>query len=694
MVKDFHSSLLIGVDIGGTFTDFVTFDPISGHISTFKLLSTPSDPSKAVVDGIQLIISELPRKNTNQDFNTVITHGSTIATNTLLERKGARTALVTTEGFKDIMLIGRQDRPQLYDLEIQPQKPLIPSDLSYEIHERVDYRGQVIKKLDPDDVNNLVREIERESVESVAVSLIFSFLYPDHEALIAKSLRQQGMFVSVSSEILPEYREYERTSTTAINAYVTPILDQYLGRLRDSIPRDISHLRIMQSNGGIIGVDEARQAGVRCILSGPAGGVVGARHVAGFAQDARSDSERSDENKDILRVITFDMGGTSTDVSLVDKVPVVTTEAEVGGLPIRIPILDIHTIGAGGGSVARVDIGGALRVGPESAGADPGPACYAIGSADDDVPTVTDANVVLGRLPVDHFLGGKMKLDASRARNVMASLGKQLGLDAIQTASGVIDIVNAHMERALRLVSVERGYDPQDFFLLSFGGAGGLHACNLADQLGILRVLIPPMASTLSAFGMLVADVIKDYSRTVMLPGDVSGVELLSDLQPLIDRGMDDIHAEGFTSDMVRIERSMDLRYRGQSYELNIPLVDNYKEEFHLYHEHIYGYSRRDSVVEIVNLRVRVIGHIEPPVIAEIPSGGSDPMHASIGERRVFLGNVFRDIPLFQGELLLPGNRFSGPAIIVRSDTTIYLPENRKAIVDIFGNLIISITKS
>ena len=693
MKEEIQSYLNIGVDIGGTFTDFVIYDRKAGVLSTAKVLSTPSNPAKAVLEGIQAILDSNSGKDPNQASRVVITHGSTVATNALLERKGARTALVTTKGFQDILQIGRQDRPELYDLAVQPRQPLVPRRLRYEVDERIDHQGEILKKLDAGDIENLLTRIDSEPVESIAVCLLFSFLHPEHEQMIARELRKRDLFVSISSEILPEYREYERTSTTVINAYVTPILDRYLGYLDNSLPEEKSRLRVMQSNGGIIGLSEARQAGVRCILSGPAGGVVGACRVAQAAQNlVDPEKPNQQESNSNLRVITFDMGGTSTDVSLVDNVPAVTTETEIGGFPIRIPVLDIHTIGAGGGSIASVDLGGALRVGPESAGADPGPACYARRDNADDLPTVTDANVVLGRLPSDHFLGGKMKLDYDRAHNALKQIGGKIGLNALQTARGVIDVVNAHMERALRLVSIERGYDPREFSLLSFGGAGGLHACDLAEQLGIPTVIVPPLASTLSAYGMLVADVIKDYSQTIMTSGEAPKEQILAALHALVEQGKRDIQNEGFSPDQIRIERALDMRYRGQSYELTIPFGEDYLEEFHRYHERAYGYARRASTVEIVNVRLRAIGLIEPPALPDYPIRDRNPVQAYLEDRQILTNDGMRNVPMYQGELLSPGNQMSGPAIIVRKDTTIYLSENKTIFVDRFSNLIITIS--
>lgn len=682
--------LRIGIDIGGTFTDFVVFHPQTGQVETFKLLSTPHDPAEVVLAGLRQVgISSSSRQE--------IVHGSTVATNALLERKGARTALVTTQGFGDLLQIGRQSRAELYNLAYQPVPPLIPPDLRFEVPERVLHTGQVLLPLNLQQVEKLIPIFVKQGVESVAVCLLFSFLHPAHEQAIAARLRKAGFFVSASSEILPEYREYERTSTTAVNAYVSPIFDRYLSRLEDALPVGSvgagTSLHIMQSNGGMISTHEARKFGARCILSGPAGGVIGARYVGGKAIQSADPSAS-------LRLITFDMGGTSTDVSLIAGEPLITTEAQLSGLPIRLPILDIQTIGAGGGSIAVVDAGGALRVGPQSAGADPGPACYspALPGAQPEraFATVTDANLVLGRLQPDHFLGGAMPLNLPRARWVMERLGKPLGLDSIQASQGVIEVVNAHMERLLRLISVERGYDPAGFTLLSFGGAGGLHACDLARRMGIPQVLVPPLASVLSAFGMLAANVAKDYSQTVMLPGDVPPAEISALFAPLESNALRDLQAEGIPLEAIQLLSQLDLRYRGQSYELTIhwqPTQEDFLAAFHAAHHAAYGYSLPSVPVEIVNLRLHAVGRTEPLPLTAYPHASPDPFPAFLGKRPVFFSAVSpQKIPIYRGEALLPGNQLVGPALVVRRDTTILLGENDNGWVDPFLNLLIKVT--
>jgi N-methylhydantoinase A len=707
------SVIRVGIDIGGTFTDFVIFNPPTGEMSTFKLPSTPKDPSEAVITGVNRIRKMLskndnPQIRSDDQHMIAVIHGSTVATNALLERKGATTALITTKGFKDVIQIGRQNRPDLYDFATNLPKPLVPSELRFELAERVDQKGNTIEKLNHGEVNKLVTYLQSHEPElqSIAVCFLFSFANSNHEQLVVEKLRNAGFFVSASHEILPEYREYERTSTTVVNAYVSPVLDRYLQKLETSINLKIdnkahaaiSNLQIMQSNGGSISLTEARKSGVRCILSGPAGGVVGCQYIGSLAQKG---AEISD-----LRLLTFDMGGTSTDVSLIDGHPNVTSEAEVGGLPIRIPVLDIHTIGAGGGSIATIDAGGALRVGPESAGADPGPACYGrrINYPESNLPTefsslfrpllatVTDANLLLGRIPADRFLGGEMTLFPEQAEAAISPLAAKLGLSTTETALGIIEIANAHMERALRVISVERGHDPRQFTLLSFGGAGSLHAADLARRLRIPRVLIPPYAATLSAFGMLAADVVKDYTQTVMLSDSISFENIQSKINILLERAYHEIKNEGFPDTKIHLEPALDMRYRGQSYELLVPLTKNFVKDFHESHHQTYGYQRPEADLEIVNLRVRAIGQVDSPKITAQPLMDADPSHALIDYRPIVLGeNRKTDIPFYHGESLNYGNRITGPAVVLRSDTTILIGQTDNAHVDPFNNLIIEI---
>lgn len=697
--------LLIGIDIGGTFTDFVVYYPDNQRLETFKRLSTPADPAQAVLDGLNDLFTRC------QPEKVQIIHGSTVATNALLERKGARIAFVATRGFADILQIGRQNRPSLYDWSVAPPEPLAPPELRFEVDERISAEGQVLQALDPTQVEGLAIQIKASGAEAVAVCLLFSFLQPAHECTLTEALRSAGLNVSASHEVLPEFREYERASATAVNAYVTPALDRYLGRLEQGLVLAAEHiaanpasasekqipLRIMQSNGGAISVSEARQSGVRCILSGPAGGVIGAQAVlSALTQPAQEttgrlakDAHPLTDSPSSIRAITFDMGGTSTDVSLIDGAPQVTYDAMVGGCPVRLPLLDIHTIGAGGGSIAYVDPGGALRVGPASAGADPGPACYGRG----DLPTVTDANVVLGVISPEFFLGGQMPLDVDSARRVFDRLGRSLGMNAEQAALGVVAVVNARMERALRVISIERGHDPRRFTLVSFGGAGGLHAAALRRSLGIPRLVVPPLASTLSAFGMLAADVIKDYIQTVMLSGETPYAYLKARFEPLLQRGQQDVLAEGISPDLLDLLPACDLRYAGQSYELTVPFTPDFIPDFHASHRRAYGYDRPESPIEIVNLRLQVAGRVDPPILPllgdQSKSVNPDPTPALMGYRTLYLSTGQVQAPLYRGEALEVGNRLVGPALVARSDTTVLLGPADHADVDPFGNLVV-----
>jgi len=666
-----NSQLCIGIDIGGTFTDFVVFDEAADQVSTFKILSTPSSPAKAVLQGLERINGESTR---------TIIHGSTVATNALLERKGARTAFVTTKGFRDVLCLGRQNRRALYNWFSGGVEPLVSRDLCFEISERVDHQGQVLSPLEASDIAALVYSLHAEHVQSVAISFLFSFTHPLHEQQVADCLKQAGFFVTSSHELLPEFREYERASTTVVNAYVSPVLDLYLGELEQALGGHTFH--IMQSNGGRIQAARARQQGVRSIFSGPAGGVVGAVHVAKLAG--------------IERLITFDMGGTSTDVSLVDGEMETTSEAEVAGFPIRVPVIDIHTVGAGGGSLARVDEGGALRVGPESAGADPGPVCYGRGG---QVPTVTDANVLLGCLPTTGLLGGQLPLDVEASFKAMARLAEQLGLQPQAECSeiegaalGIVQVVNAQMERAIRVISVERGHDPRDYVLVSFGGAGGVHACDLARGMGIRQVLIPSTASTLSAYGMLTANVRVDAVQTIMRSDEPCYEELQGIFVPMIEKSRSDLQAQSVKHEDAEIFCELDVRYVGQSFELTVSFSKTYRASFDEQHQQRYGYRQDAAPIEIVNLRVRGIGRTKPPPSSRISvEASADASHAVTGTHRLVLPDGPVSAPHFSRGQLQPGNELEGPAVIIQDDTTVVLGINDRAYVDEYANLNIAI---
>ncbi len=611
--------ILIGVDTGGTFTDFVYKK--GDRWGVYKTLSTPHNPAEAILKGLEVIGDEKPRR---------IVHGTTVATNTLLERKGAKTAFITNKGFKDIIEIGRQNRERLYDLHYRRPEPLVPRHLRFELDCRVNSKGEIVKDLDPKEVERLIETLEREKVEAVAVCFLFSFLNPEHERFVGNLLRERlkKVHVSVSSEILPEFREYERASTTVVNAYVAPKMAKYITTLKENLkPRD--RLVIMQSNGGVISADTVVKEPVRTVLSGPAGGVVGAWKIgrlAGFE-----------------RLITFDMGGTSTDVSLIDGKPTLTTETKISGIPIKVPIIDIHTVGAGGGSIVWVDRGGALKVGPQSAGADPGPICYGRGGKR---ITVTDTNLFLGRLVPDHFLGGRMKLLTEPVKEAFENLSRELKTDPYTLAEGILEIANTKMEGAIRVISVQRGYNPEEFALFSFGGAGGMHAVFLAKKLGIPKVFVPRNPGLLSAVGMLLADHIRDYSLTVMLPLErETQKELYLHLRELFktleNRALEDMAKEGYTrlGQDLFFEHTLDVRYRGQSYEVNIPLSETPAEDFEEKYRHLYGYTLENRPMEVVNIRLKAVGVGEKPPFEELPkTDGKLLRRAVIGEQKTYFG--------------------------------------------------------
>lgn len=665
--------LIIGVDTGGTFTDLIYRDSSGWHVH--KLLSTPDNPARAVLDGLAAVSgaafdgSEARR----------IVHGSTVATNAILERKGVPTALVSTRGFEDVIAIGRQNRSRLYDLAFRREAPIVPEALRFGVGGRILNTGEEYAPLDEEAAQEVARAIRESGVESVAVCLLFSFANPDHERRLGELLRREtGLPVSLSHEIVAEFREFERCSTTVVNAYVSPKMRRYLSFLQERLaPQDT--LRIMQSNGGSISAATAMHESVRTILSGPAGGVVGALEIgrlAGFD-----------------KCITFDMGGTSTDVSLLDGALSMTLETSISGYPVKTPMLDIHTVGAGGGSIAWLDAGGALAVGPESAGADPGPVCYGKGER----ITVTDANLFLGRLVPEHFLGGAMRLHTERLEAPMGALARDLGLTPQELAQGVLDVANATMERAIRLISVERGFDPREFTLFTFGGAGALHAADLARLLHMPRVLVPRNPGILSAIGMLLADVIKDYSQTVMLMAhETHPQELAAHFSPLERRAREELAAEGVDPARVVLEHALDMRYEGQSFEIVTPLVrksqEGQSEAFHQLHERLYGYRNQARKVEIVNVRLRARGLPEKPAFEARPLGGeTPPAGALLGERQVHYNGAALPSKVYQRELLEPGNRLQGPAILVEYSSTVWVPPFATLQVDAWGNVIMDI---
>ena len=637
--------LRIGVDAGGTFTDFVAIGP-GGTVSAFKLRSNPSDPASVILAGIE-------RAAAGADAEVV--HGSTVATNALLERKGARTALVTTAGFEDVLEIGRQNREELYNLLPEPRCLPVERELAFGVAERTLYDGAVESAAAPAELAGLRRRLQEAGVEAVAVSFLHSYANPANERAAVRALRGLG-YVCASHEISPEFREYERTATTVVNAYVGPLMERYLRRLGRASQWKIS---IFQSNGGSMTAREARRQPVRTVLSGPAGGVVGAIYIgrrAGYPL-----------------VMGFDMGGTSTDVSLAEGEPRETTESRVGGLPIRVPMLDIHTVGAGGGSIARVDEGGRLLVGPESAGADPGPACYGRGTD----ATVTDAHVVLGRIRSGQFLGGEMAIEEERSAAAVDRIAAALGIDRVQAAAGILRVANAGMERAIRAISVERGYDPRRFALVAFGGCGGLHACELAEELDIRTVLVPEHAGVLSALGMLLADRIRDYAAGVLGRSDYE--RRFRRLERLARR----------ETPGAELARSADIRYAGQSYELTVPWeARDPAAPFHAAHARTYGYARPEHPIEIVTLRVRArLRRPKPRWRARRVAAGQQ------GEvRRVFTGGRWRRTPALP-RAAISGEARPGPMLVLDYGATTLVPPGWRVRRDATGSLIIERTR-
>jgi N-methylhydantoinase A/oxoprolinase/acetone carboxylase beta subunit len=602
-----------------------------------------------------------------------IVHGSTVATNAVLERKGARVALVTTAGFEDVLRIGRQTRRELYNFMVEDRRPLVDPALTFGIRERLAADGSVLEALDESAIPALVAACREREVDAVAVCLLHAYVNPAHEETIAAQFERAGFAVSASHRVLPEYREFERFSTTVVNAYVTPLMARYLGALEQRLEKSQRGVRlsIMQSNGGSISAARAKQAAVQTILSGPAAGAVGAHAVAVAAG--------------YPRIIGFDMGGTSTDVTLIDGTIGVTTESTVGDFPVRLPIIDIHTVGAGGGSIAYIDAGGALRVGPRSAGADPGPVCYGKGTE----LTVTDANLLLGRLDASYFLGGRMTLDEPRTRAHAKEFAARLGVAETALAEGIVRVANANMERAIRVVSVQRGFDPRDFALLAFGGAGGMHACEIADTLDIATVIAPRHAGVLSALGMLLADVTKDYSLTVLRKAaDVTHEELRDRFAPLVARAQADLAAEGFTGDRALVECAVDVRYIGQSYEITVPFEADYRATFDARHQQTYGYANPRRGAEVVNLRVKAIGVTNKPSLPLETAAAVTAAPEPSARRTARFGGKATSMAVYRRDDLHAGMESDGPALIAGPEATTVITPAFKFRVDEAGNII------
>jgi N-methylhydantoinase A len=708
--------LRIAIDTGGTFTDCVWIE--AGRLRMLKVFSTPADPSQAIADAVSRIVNGVSRDRVPhvspllRDVGTtpprefILLHGTTVGTNTLLERRGARTALVTTAGFEDAIEIGRQARPRLYDFFFERIEPLIARDLRFGVNERTASDGEILTSPTPEELRSLANRLEAAKPQAIAISLLFSFANPRNEKMVAAALERLAVPLSISHQILPEFREYERTSTVVINAYLQPVMQKYLESLEARLstsgsrlpeiaarvapaagrrkPRAGSLIFVMQSSGGITSLATAAREPVRTVLSGPAGGVVGA------AATARASG--------FDHIIAFDMGGTSTDVSLVEGSIATASDAHVAGLPVSVPMLDIHTVGAGGGSLARFDAAGVLHVGPESAGADPGPICYGRGLQ----PTVTDANLLLGRLQPTRFLGGDFTLDLDRTHRVTEEwLKKQSSsLTVEKFAAGVIRVVNATMEKAIRVVSVERGRDPRHFALVAFGGAGGLHACALAEALSIPHVIVPALPGALSALGILASDVVKDYSRTVLwrVAGKIPSERLQREFSALEKTAARDFRAEAWPG-RPRYQRSVDLRYRGQGYELNLPLTKNLLRDFENEHHRRYGYARANREVELVTLRLRAVLKSTSAHVGKMnhvgTAGGGRPGRAKLGrpfnlKAPVLFDGKKLETRIYSRDDLTPAKPYRGPAIITEYSATTVIPPGKRFKIDRAGSLVIA----
>lgn len=685
-----HVNWRIGVDTGGTFTDVCLYDESTNEIHVEKVSSTPGDPSQAVRQGVRDIVDEYDQTSAGLSAIGYFAHGTTVATNALLQGHGARTGLITTAGFRDLLELGRQRRPKLYDLTARKPTPLVSRDLRLEVDERVRYDGVVERGLDVDEVRAAASVLREARVEAVSVCFLYSYLRPDHEAQVREILQEElpGVYLSISHEILPEFREYERLSTVIINSFIGPVMGGYLARLREALHADglLVDPKVTQSNGGIMSFRIAEEMPVRTVLSGPSTGVVGAARLCSASG--------------IRDIITFDMGGTSSDVALVsDARPTSSTGMELDGRPVRAPMLDINTVGAGGGSIAWIDEGGHLKVGPQSAGADPGPACYGLGTTE---PSVTDANVVLGILNQEALLGGAMPINAELSFRAVERLGRRLGMGPLQTAQGIISVVTANMARAIRVISVQRGYDPADYALVAFGGAGPLHSARLAAELGMGRTVIPQWPGALSALGMLMTDLRSDVTRTAITPLVTSSADsMLKVFTELSTQAVAWFDAERIAHANRTLRWLLDLRYVGQNYEITVeapaeePTAEWFSvvaQRFHGAHEKRYGYATLGERIEAATFRVEAVGSVPQASFPRFEFGGPDASHAVVGTRRVYfpeLGGRI-DMPLYDRIALKAGNVIVGPAVIGQYDTTALLLPHEKAEVDEYLMIITS----
>ncbi len=681
----------LGIDVGGTFTDLVLYDDASGGLTVEKVPSVPADPSEGIVHGIVRLLGAAA---VAPGAVTYVAHGTTVATNALLERKGAPTALVTTRGFRDLLEIARQKRPALYDFFAKKPAPLVPRRRRYEVTERVTADGRVRTPLDLRDVDAVLDRIAADTadgapVEALAICFLYSFLAPDHERQVLERARVRlpSLAIVASHEAHPEFREYERLSTCVADAYLAPRMSAYVRAFRRRVHALGIEVEpyINQSNGGTMSVEEAARTPVRTVLSGPSAGVAGAAWIAGQSGfDA---------------IATFDMGGTSTDVAFVrGGTPALAFEREIGGVTLRVPTLDVHTVGAGGGSIAWRDSGGALKVGPQSAGADPGPACYPRGG---DAPTVTDANLVLGRVAPAGLAGGAVPLDSARAEAAIGALARELGLSTLQTARGIVRVVNANMSNAVRVVTVQRGVDPTGLTLIPFGGAGPLHGGELARELGIPAVAVPPSPGLLCALGLLVEDLRTDAVRTHLARLEPAALPALADRFAEMEKDVTQwLDRERVPDVRRRIERWLDLRYVGQNFELLVAVPDEtwrdgdclaLRRRFLETHEQVYGFATEDEPIQVVNVRLVARGLADPPRLVRVPRGPADTSAALVGQRAVYVDEPegFVPCPVYARARLLAGQRLRGPAVVEQFDATTWLLPRQEAEVDALGFLVI-----
>jgi N-methylhydantoinase A len=680
-------TFVLGVDVGGTFTDLALFEQQTGELTLVKVPSTPADPSEGVIQGLQQLIERhgIPPRSIG-----FLIHGTTVATNAVLEGKGVPSALLATEGFGDILDIVRQDRPRLYDWRAKRPSPLVPRSQRWEVRERTLYDGQEALALDEDQVRQIITEIKHRGIRSVAVCYLHAYANPAHEKRTGELFAQEypAASVSLSSDILPEIKEYERTSTTVVNATVMPIVERYLSRLSQATAEMGvgSRLHVMQSNGGIMTAETAGRKSVNTILSGLAGGILGG---VALAQQAGLDN-----------VITIDMGGTSFDISLAYKGRIrFTRESEIGGHAVTVPMIDVHTLGAGGGSIAWIDAGGALQVGPQSAGAEPGPACYARGGQQ---PTVTDANLVLGRLNPHYLLGGAVPLRLDLARQtIQQHVADPLGLSLEAAAEGIVRIVNANMLKGIRIVSVERGYDPREFTIVAFGGGGPVHAAELARELRARSVMVPVAPGITSAIGLLMADFRHDYSRTFLQTTDALDFEELNKaFDALGSQATAQLLADRVPAKDILLLRSLEMRYRGQGHNLEVTVpagkldqasLQIINEAFHRQHQTAYGYGQPEEMTEFVSLRLAGVGRLPKPHPRRIESNGQDPSPALVSQRQVYLNGHWRKTPVYGRDLLRANHLLEGPAIVEQLDSTTVILPGQKAEIDAQGNILIAI---